>query len=262
MESEGFDLDGIKLPSNQEELIKAVAAASKKTILVLYGGNPIDISAYEYFVDAILFTHFPGQEGSQAIVDILTGKTCPSGKLAVSWPKRLEDVGSFQHFPAQRDVSGEWKIEYKEGSKVGYGNPDFTPRYPFGYGLSYTKFEYSDLSCNILPSGTGSLKDTALAIDVKVKNVGMVAGYEVVQAFMSDLEASTWRPREELKAFDKIWLEPEESKLSRMKGKSSHAFSFWDDSVEGKPCWRAEAGLFNIRIGDLSREVLLEEGFT
>ncbi len=262
MESEGFDLDGIKLPSNQEELIIAVAAASKKTILVLYGGNPIDISAYEYLVDAILFAHFPGQEGSQAIVDILTGKTCPSGKLAVSWPKRLEDVGSFQNFPAQKNVSGEWEVEYKEGLKVGYRNPDFTPRYPFGYGLSYTNFEYSDLSCSILPSRTRTLKETELVIEVNVTNVGMVGGYEVVQVFMSDLEASIWRPREELKAFEKIWLEPGESKLSRMIVKSSHAFSFWDDSLQDESCWRAEAGLFNLRIGDLSKEVLLEEGFT
>lgn len=267
MESEGFDLSTLHLPAPQVSMIKEVAAASKKTVLVLYGGNPIDISEFEDDVDAILFAHFPGQEGSQAIIDILTGKTCPSGRLATSWPMQLADVSSFSQFPAAQNENEEWEISYTEGLRVGYRNKGVgpKPRYAFGYGLSYTTFSYSSLSIKTqlpTPSKPSHRKDGELVISVEVENTGDVVGYEVIQAFVSDLESSVWRPEEELKAFDKIWLEPGEKKIIEMRVNLGVAVGFWDDRVEGSECWRAEEGEFDVRVGECTERFVLSAVFS
>ena len=261
MESEGFDLTSIRLPSNQEALIKEVALASKKTILVLYGGNPIDVSEYVHTVDALLCAHFPGQEGGQAIADILTGKTCPSGTLAVSWPEKLEHVPSFAHFPARENGDGEWDIEYKEGLEVGYRSESYIPRYPFGYGLSYTTFQCKNLRVGASSAAVSHPKDKVLVIEIDVTNTGSIAGHEVVQVFVHNVESSVWRPREELKAFEKVYLEPGQRKTVQMRASMGIAFSFWDDRVKGVECWRAEAGEYKLRIGGLYEHFTLLEGF-
>ncbi|RDL38663.1 uncharacterized protein BP5553_03003 [Venustampulla echinocandica] len=262
MESEGFDLTSIHLPDNQEKLIKEVSKASRKTVLVLFGGNPIDVSEYVDDVDAIVWAHFLGQEGGEAITDILTGKVCPSGRLTVSWPKALEDVGSFSHFPAVRNSDGDWEIDYVEGLKVGYRNDEYESRWRFGFGLSYTAFKYSNLRCSIFPRGDGGNPGGELAIEVDVTNTGEVRGQEVVQVYIEDPEASMWRPKEELKAFQKVSLNAGERQTVKLMIDQRIAFSFWDDRIPEEACWRVEPGGFRIRVEDLAETVTLDAGFT
>jgi beta-glucosidase len=260
MESEGFDLASIKLLNEQEEMIRQVARSSRKIILVLYGGNPIDISAYEDIVDAIIFVHFPGQEGSQALIDILTGDACPSGRLATSWPMNLESVPSFEAFPSKQNDDGEWEMRYLEGLEVGYRQRNYQPRYPFGYGLSYTCFRYSGLKVQV-NTCSGNPDNGSVSISLEVENIGAIAGHEVIQVFISDNETSIWRPEKELKGFEKIWLEAGEKKIVSITILKQIAFCFWDDRQNGRECWRAEEGDFTIRVGDLEEIVTLEAGF-
>jgi len=254
-ESEGFDLKSIKLPQNQVEMIKYVAAASKKTVLVLSCGNPIDVSDFVDDVDAILVTHFLGQEGGQAVVDIIAGVTCPSGKLAVSWPKRLEDTPSFGNFPpALKD--NRWEVDYAEGLKVGYRNDraDIQPRWPFGFGLSYTSFAYSGITIQHTKPQDG--QDSEVTVEVQVSNTGASAGSEVVQLYVEDVVSSVWRPKKELKGFKKIWLEAGEVKTVNIAIKEKYAFSFWDEKALA---WKAEAGEFRFHVGGFTGTVILEK---
>ncbi|EQB58988.1 hypothetical protein CGLO_00674 [Colletotrichum gloeosporioides Cg-14] len=239
------------MPENQAALIKAVAAASKKTVLVLHCGNPIDVSAVVDDVDAILLAHFPGQEGAQATADILTGKTNPSGRLATTWFKTLEDVPSFGDFPATKTEDGSIALKYAEGPGVGYrhANAATRARWAFGYGLSYTSFAYSDLDAAVSEeSGEAKLKAT-----VKVTNTGSRAGKEVVQLFVSPAkETSVWRPERELKAFTKVTLQPGESKVTTLEVDLKIACSYWD---EAQKAWRLEKGVYGVLVGDRRAEI-------
>ncbi|KUJ17825.1 putative glycosyl hydrolase [Mollisia scopiformis] len=256
MESEGFDLDSIKLPEDQEQIISDVARASKKTVLVLYGGNPIDVSTYEHLVDVILFAHFPGQEGSQAITDILTGKVCPNGRLATSWPVKLEDVPTFNNFPAKQRIDGSWEIQYAEGLGIGYRADGYTPRYPLGFGLSYTEFRCTDLQLSWIES------EESLAVDLCLANTGKIDGHEVVQVYISERRAVVSRPKKELKAFSKCWIEAGKMERVRMVIDKRTAFSWWDNrTIGGGERWRAEPGDFEVQVGGLSQNFVLEEGF-
>ncbi|KAI8163757.1 Beta-glucosidase [Colletotrichum sp. SAR 10_70] len=250
-ESEGYDLEDIRMPENQAALIKAVAAASKKTVLVLHCGNPIDVSAVVDDVDAILLAHFPGQEGAQATADILTGKTNPSGRLATTWFKTLEDVPSFGDFPATKTEDGSIALKYAEGLGVGYrhANAATRARWAFGYGLSYTSFAYSDLDATVSEeSGVAKLKAT-----VKVTNTGSRAGKEVVQLFVSPAkETSVWRPERELKAFTKVDLQPGESEVTTLEVDLKIACSYWD---EAQKAWRLEKGVYGVLVGDRRAEI-------
>ncbi|KAH6665698.1 putative glycosyl hydrolase [Halenospora varia] len=260
MESEGFDLTSIKLPLEQELAICSVAKASKKTVLVLYGGNPVDVSPFIDLVDAVVFAHFPGQEGSQALVDILTGVTNPSGRLATSWPKRLEDVPSFEHFPARENEGGEWEMKYVEGLRVGYrGEVEvYEPRWGFGFGLSYTRFEYCGLKCVVAGEG----RSGKVIVDVYVENTKDMAGYEVVMVFVEPVAPSVWRPKRELKGFEKVWVEVGEKKVVKVEIDLDVALRFWDDRVRGEECWRVDSGDYKIHIGNLSEKINIGEGFT
>ncbi|KAH8656563.1 glycoside hydrolase superfamily [Tricladium varicosporioides] len=260
MESEGFDLTSIKLPSEQELAISAIAKASKKTILVLYGGNPIDVSPFIDLVDAAVFAHFPGQEGNQALVNILTGVTNPSGRLATSWPKRLEDVPSFEHFPAKENERGEWEMEYTEGLRVGYRGKmeGYEPRWELGWGLSYTTFEYCHLKCVVRGRG----RVGKVIVDICVENEGELAGFDVVMVFVEPVVSSLWRPRRELKGFEKVWVEAREKRAVRIEIGLDTAFRFWDDRVRGEECWRVDNGQYRIHVGNFHKTVLIKEGFT
>ncbi|KAH7129146.1 glycoside hydrolase superfamily [Dactylonectria macrodidyma] len=252
-ESEGFDMDAITLPDNQTALIKAVAAASKKTVLLLHCGNPIDVSDFENSVDAIINMHFPGQEGPAAVVDILTGKTNPSGRLATTWFKTLEDWPSFGHFPSEKKENGDVVIKYEEGLAVGYRASDRENRvrWPFGYGLSYTSFNYEDLQIKV----DKSVSPATLNATVNVKNTGSVSGKEVVQVYVSPSSSTqAWRPLRELKGFAKASLEAGESRVITIGMDLDTACRYWDETEK---TWKLDAGEYKVGVGSCSASFVI-----
>lgn len=257
-ESEGFDMTEITLPANQVKMIKAVAAASRRSVLILHCGNPIDVRDFIDDVDAVICAHFLGQEGGNALAEVLYGKVNPSGKLAVTWPKKLEDTPSYQYFPATETTRG-WEISCGEGVGLGYrhdwANP---PQFAFGFGLSYTSFELSSLKIS-RPSNATAASDSEIVLEVVLSNIGTVSGAEVVQVYIEDVASSVPRPSRELKAFEKTHLEPQTSETIRFCIKEKYAFSYWDEKTK---CWRAEAGEFRIHVGDLVAQIHLERDIT
>lgn len=244
-ESEGYDLDDIALPANQCALIKAVAAVAGTTVLVLHAGNPIDVSEVVDDVDAVLLAHFPGQEGTRAVIDVLTGKVSPSGRLATTWFKTLEDAPSYGDFPATRREDGSVSLRYAEGVQVGYRHPakEGRIRWPFGFGLSYTQFAYDTLRVAV----DEERETSVVSVRVTVQNIGAVAGREVVQVYVTpNSDAAVWRPERELKAFDKVALQPGEARVVEFEIDLEIACSYWDEQV---PAWRLEPGTYGIVVG-------------
>jgi beta-glucosidase len=258
-ESEGSDLVDLKLPNNQDQLIKAVAKASSKTVVVLNGGNPFDVSEWIDDVDAVIFAQYPGQEGGAALADILTGVVNPSGRLPMSWPKNLEDTPTFGNFPSIKEDSGI-TLNYKEGVKIGYRHywnesGGSSARWDFGYGLSYTQFVLGDLK---LDRKVTKGEDTMIELEFMVENIGSMAGAEVVQVFVEDVETSVWRPRKELKAFEKVFLQSKEKKLVKIRMVEKYALSFWDERSNE---WLAEKGTFNVHVRNLVVPLVLQDSF-
>lgn len=265
-ECEGCDLPDIQIPGDQVQLIQAVAAKSKKTVVVLFGGGALDVSAFVDSVDAILFAHYPGQEGGAAIADVLAGKINPSGKLATTWPRRLEDAATWKHFPAQRGSDGVVTLSLVEGLEVGYRR-DWAqvadgPQYLFGFGLSYTSF-----SCENLALHPSTLRSTESAAEISVKltlaNTGPVAGSEVVQVYVAPSSKNgslTMHPMRALKGFKKVALEAGESKDVEIVLDAKSALSYWDTAISK---WRIEKGQYTISIGNgdnaLSKDLTVAE---
>ncbi|MEW6200619.1 MAG: glycoside hydrolase family 3 C-terminal domain-containing protein [bacterium] len=248
IEGEGHDRTDIELPGLQNDLIEAVTAANPKTIVVLINGTPLIMKHWIDKVPAIVEAWYPGQEGGRAIAEILFGDVNPSGKLPVTLPNSWEESPAYGNYPG---VDG--KVYYKEGIFVGYryyDKNDIKPVYPFGHGLSYTTFDYTDL--NITPDKMGSDQET-VEVSLEVKNTGKRAGKEVVQLYVRDVQASVERPVRELKGFRKIQLEPGESKRVVFEIDRT-ALSFYDVN---KRQWVAEPGEFDIQIGSSSRDTRL-----
>ncbi|KAF9767712.1 hypothetical protein IL306_015087 [Fusarium sp. DS 682] len=244
-ESEGFDLEEIMLPANQVAMIKAVAAASKKTAVLLHCGNPIDISSFVDDVDAIMNMHFPGQEGPQAMVDILTGKVNPSGRLTATWFKTLQDWPSFGNFPAQKDEHGEYVIKYAEGLEIGYRAQvsDARVQFPFGHGLSYNSFSYGDLKVSLDTSPNPG----HFNVSVRVTNTGRVSGKEVVQVYICPPEnGADWRPSRELKGFTKVDLSQGETREVSIEIEVDTFNSYWSESSRA---WVIGKGTYGVEVG-------------
>ncbi|KAJ6111553.1 glycosyl hydrolase [Penicillium sp. IBT 18751x] len=263
-ESEGFDLKTLKLPESQVSMIKAVSSVSKKTILVLHCGNPIDVSDFIDDVDVVLLAHFPGQEGAQAVVDIITGKTNPSGKLATTWPIRLDksSVPSFDNFPA-KDVGNGPAIRYREGLQMGYRSPHTTSsvRWPFGHGLSYSSFEYKNLEAISHEAVNGVVRSQnssmMVTIAVDVQNTGDVAGHEVIQVYSEPpVDSVIWRPRSELIAFTKVWLEPKETRRIGLSVSQRDISGYWDSTCK---CWRSLNGTYKISTRTCATDLQIED---
>lgn len=247
-ESEGGDRPDMDLPGRQEELIRAVAAVNPNTVIVVNVGAPVAM-AWLDDVKAVLLAYYPGQEGGTALTDILFGDVNPSGKLTVSFPKRLEDNPAFVHYPGWKDVY------YGEGIFVGYRYYDsksVEPLFPFGHGLSYTQFEYSDLQVpvEVHPGET-------FEVSMTVRNAGEVAGKEVVQLYIKDVESTLERPEKELKGFAKVDLEPGEKKTITVE-LNQRALSYYDPH---QASWVAEEGIFEVLVGSSSRDIRLSEVF-
>jgi beta-glucosidase len=241
-ESEGDDRAHMDLPGPQSELIRAVAAVNPNTIVVINAGAPVAMPWLET-VPAVLEAFYPGQEGGNAIANILFGDVNPSGRLPMSFPHRISDNPAFLHYPGEREV------HYGEGLFVGYRYYDtkgVEPLFPFGYGLSYTTFEYSDLQ---IPAAVNAGEDVTVA--VTVKNTGPTAGKETVQVYVSDKKSSLIRPEKELKAFQKIALEPGESQTVTLQLKP-RALSFYKPAMKA---WVAEPGTFEVMVGSSSRDI-------
>ncbi|MHB8105643.1 MAG: glycoside hydrolase family 3 C-terminal domain-containing protein, partial [Dehalococcoidales bacterium] len=243
-ESEGADRKDMDLPPEQNELIKKVAAANANTIVVLNNGSPLAMPWLNK-VPAVVEAFFPGQECGNAIASVLFGLVNPSGKLPDTFPHRLEDNPAFPNYPGAND-----KVVYGEGIFVGYRHYDakkVEPMFPFGYGLSYTSFEYSGLKVNPAKARAGD----KIKVSIDVTNTGKVAGKEVVQVYVSDIASSVPRPPKELKAFKKVALSPGEKKKVEFT-LTKEAFAFYD--VKNKD-WVAEPGDFEILVGSSSRDI-------
>ena len=245
-EVEGLDRGHMRLPQSHNALIEAVAKAHSKVVVVLSNGSPVEMP-WANQIQAILEGYLGGQAGAGAIADILFGEVNPSGKLAETFPIKLEDNPSYHYFPG-----GPNTIEYRESIYVGYRYFDTAAAdvlFPFGHGLSYTTFEYSDLQ---LSQRTLTDNET-LTVTLTVKNTGDVAGKEVVQLYVRDVESSAFRPEKELKGFGKLDLQPgaEGQVVFHLPPR---AFAYYDVNLRE---WHIESGTFEILVGASSRDIRL-----
>ncbi len=244
-ESEGYDRQDLDLTNQQIALIKAVSAVQPNTVVVLNNGAPVVVAEWIDGVAAVLEGWMMGQAGGGAIADVLYGKVNPSGKLAETFPTKLSDTPSHLNWPGD---AGE--VRYGEGLFIGYRYYDakqMPVQFPFGYGLSYTSFEYS----NPQVSAT-SFKDTdGLTVSVDVTNVGEMAGKEIVQVYVHDHEAVLVRPEKELKGFAKVALEPGETKTVSID-LDFRAFAFYHPEY-GQ--WITEDGKFDLLIGASAADI-------
>ncbi len=245
-ESEGFDRSHLRIPPEHVALIEAVKTANENVVLVLAGGAVVEMP-WENSAKAILHSFLGGEAGGSAVVDLLFGDVNPSGKLAETYPYALEDTPCYDYFPGNTTT-----VEYREGIFIGYRYYDTAKkdvRYPFGYGLSYTKFEYSDISVS-----NADINDTdKLTVKFKVKNVGDVDGAEIAQLYVSKEESKIFRAEKELKGFKKVFLKAGEETEIEIE-LSKRAFAFYNVEIHD---WHVESGKYNILVGASSRDILL-----
>ena len=245
MDCENFDRIEFNLPIDQIELINKTAQENSKTIVVLINGSPVGMNDWLDKVPSVVEAWYPGQEGGYVIADILFGSITPSGKLPLTFPKKLSDS------PAQ--ITKTFECPYDEGIFVGYRHFDtknIDPLFPFGHGLSYTTFTYENIKIN--PEKIS--RDGKFTISIDIINSGKREGAEIVQLYVQDVESSVERPLKELKGFKKIKLKSGKKKtISFELGKRD--LSFYD---EKNSCWKAEKGIFNILIGSSSRDIHLQ----
>ena len=228
-ESEGFDRDNMKMPAGLLRMIEAVAGANPNTVVVLLCGSAVECQ-WADSVKGILYMGLPGQAGGEAISDLLYGCVNPGGKLAESWPFIYEDVPSSEIYGKTTDAL------YQEGVYVGYRYYDKSGtavRWPFGYGLSYTTFAYSDLTVE------------GDSVSVNVKNTGKCAGAEVVQLYIQEPQDGLYRPLRELKGFQKVFLQPGESQTVTFS-LTGRSFAVWQDG------WKIPAGTYDVCVGGLT----------
>lgn len=247
-ESEGYDRTHLNIPKNHEILVEELQKVNRNIVVVLSNGAPIEMPWVEK-TKGLVEGYLTGQASGGAIADILYGEYNPCGKLAETFPKKLAHNPSYLNFPGEGD-----RVEYKEGVFVGYRYYDMKEidtLFPFGYGLSYTTFEYSNLNVS-----SKEINDTdEVTVSVKVKNTGHVAGAEVVQLYVRDVESFVIRPYKELKEFGKVYLNPgEEKEIVFTLNKRS--FAYYNVDIKD---WHVETGEFEILIGKSSNEIVLKE---
>ena len=246
-ESEGFDRSTMKLPDGHNRLVEAVSRVNDNVIVVLEGGSPVEMP-WADDVKAILNAYLGGQSVAPAIVDVLTGKANPCGKLAETYPICLKDTPTSFRYPDSKE-----DVQYRESIFIGYRYYDKVERnvrFPFGFGLSYTSFEYSDIKLKKknLTKGEGA------KVTFTIKNTGDVAGSEIAQVYVAKPESKIFRAPKELKGFVKIHLEPGEEKKVSVE-LDDRAFAFWNTATEN---WCVESGEYKILVGASSRDIRLE----
>ena len=237
-ESEGLDRQHMKLPKVQLELLKALADANPNIVGILSGGSSIEMD-WDTNLKAVLHGYLTGQAGGGAVYDIITGAVNPSGKLAETYPVAYEDTPAFKYYPAKERTS-----EYREGLYIGYRYFDTAHvpvKYPFGYGLSYTTFEYTDLKVN------------ADGATFKITNTGKLDGAEIAQLYISLPGAEVFRPEKELKGFAKVFLKAGETKTVTIAF-NDMTFRYWNVEDEA---WAVEGGIYKILVGSSSADIRL-----
>jgi beta-glucosidase len=254
-EGESTDRD-YALPEYQSDLITYATKANPNTVVVLHSGGALDMQPWANKVGASLHAWFPGQQGGQALAEILYGKVNPSGKLPITIDKKIQDNPSYPSYSDPKQYLGDnalTEMNYSEGIYLGYRGYDkkhAKPLYPFGYGLSYTTFDYSDLklSTNVMAPGS--------TIDVKftVTNSGSQAGFEVAQLYVHPANPAVDRPEKELKGFTKVYLQPGESKTVSIPI-DSRSLAYY---VEKTDSWDVDAGKFKILVGPDSEDLPLD----
>ena len=245
-ESEGFDRTGIDIPNCHNVLIKEIARVNPNTVVVLAGGSVVAMPWINE-VKAIVNSTLAGQAGGAAVANVLTGKVNPSGKTAETYIIRNEDNPTFGFYPGAPVTS-----EHRESVYIGYRYYDTVKKdvlFPFGHGLSYTEFKYS----GIRVSKKKIKDDESVTVSFKVKNVGDVAGAEIAQLYVKDVESTIFRPEKELKGFEKVFLEPGEEKSVKIV-LDKRSFAFWNVNVGD---WTVESGDFEILVGASSRDIRL-----
>lgn len=240
-DAEDTDKPDMNMPFGQDELIKAVLKANPNTVVVLMGGGPIDMTAWEAGVKGIVQAWYPGMEGGNALAGVLFGTVNPSGKLPMTFPRKLEEVPAHKlgQFPGD-----SINVHYNDDIYVGYRYYDtykVDPLYPFGHGLSYTTFQYSNL--DIQRNGDGA------TATFTIKNTGKMAGAEVAQVYVHQQKSALPRPEKELKAFEKVYLQPGEEKKVTVALKED-AFRYYNDVLN---TWVLEPGTFDVLVGSSSR---------
>ena len=246
-ESEGYDRSHMRLPECQNRLITEILKVQPNTVIVLHNGSPVEMP-WLGEIKGLLETYLGGQAGGAAAANILYGKINPSGKLAETMPLKLSDNPSYLNF------GGGEKVEYREGIFVGYRYYDTKEMdvvFPVGYGLSYTTFAYSNLK---LSMENPTEKDTVM-VSADVTNTGKSAGKEVVQLYIRDLTGSAIRPEKELKGFEKVFLEPGETKTVTME-LNKRSFAWYNTKLHD---WFAASGDYEILVGASSRDIRLTE---
>ncbi len=245
-ESEGADREHMRLPDNQNELIAAVSAVNPHTVVVLHGGSPVELPWLDK-VPAVLLMYLGGEQVGAAAADLLWGKVNPSGHLAETWPIRLEDNPSYLNFPGEDGV-----VTYAEGIFVGYRYYDkkkMPVNFPFGHGLSYTDFSFSNLKAD-----KEKLTDReTVTVSVDVTNEGTSAGKAVVQLYVRDVKSTVRRPVRELKDFAKVALEPGETRTVTFV-LDKRAFAYYEPKVHD---FFVESGEFSVEIGLSCRDIRL-----
>ena len=253
LDDEGWDRTNLHLPFGQGELIRQVARANPKTVVVLISGPAIEMDPWLGKVQAVLQAGYPGMEGGTAIARVLFGDVNPSGKLTCTYPKQLMDspAHALGTYPGTNGT-----LFYKEGLLVGYrwfDAKDIEPEFPFGFGLSYTTFEYSNLKF-VPGQDTNGL---VVTVEFEIANTGARAGAEVAELYIHQDHPSLPRPLKELKGFKKISLKPGEKKTVSIP-LDQRAFAFYDPAKSG---WVSEAGDFKILVGSSSKDIRLQDTF-
>jgi beta-glucosidase len=242
-DAEGVDKPDMNMPFGQDELIKAVLKANPRTIIVLMGGGPVDMTEWIDDANAIVEGWYPGMEGGNALAEVLYGKVNPSGKLPMTFPKKLEDSPAHKlgEFLGKNGV-----VNYNEDIFVGYRYFDtykVQPQFAFGHGLSYTTFNYSNMS--VAKAGN------QVKVKVTLKNSGAVAGAEVVQVYVNQNKSAMQRPEKELKSFQKVFLKPGESRVVSLL-LDADSFKYYSDASKN---WVHESGNYTILVGAASDDI-------
>lgn len=249
IETETLDRSSLDLPFGQDELIQAVSAANPNTIVVIIAGGAVNLGICKQSAPAILYAWFNGSEAGNAIADVLLGAVNPSGKLPFTIPEKLKHIGAHAFdslsYPGLNGV-----VQYKEDILVGYrwlDKHEITPAYPFGHGLSYTTFSYSQPYLN----KTVFRPDENINISVKVKNAGKISGKEVVQCYIGITQSNVLRPVKELKAFAKTSLKPGTEDIVELSV-NAHDLAYFDEKEMN---WVVEPGLYKLYIGSSSCDI-------
>ncbi|MDE5622472.1 MAG: glycoside hydrolase family 3 C-terminal domain-containing protein, partial [Alistipes sp.] len=247
LDTEGRDRVSLTFPELQERLIVRLAELNRRTHVVLINGSPLEIGGWLPHAASLVEAWYPGMEGGSAVADVLFGRVNPSGRMPFTWPRRLDDA------PCRRYAyEDNGTVVYGEKSQVGYRYFDTAaeePQFTFGYGLSYTTFEYRDLAID-------STAPAGVTGHVDVANTGAMDGYETVQIYVRPLAPSVERPQHELKWFRKVFVPAGESVRVDFE-LGPKAFSYWDVH---RGDWTVDAGAYDIEVCRDSRSVVMTAG--